>query len=204
MDERMLWENLSIAERDALVARVLGTGPRPSPDDLPPPDAAVTIRLIEHLAAERRATALRVSFALWPDAWSLFVETTIAGAGEEIHVVGDTLYDCVAKSVLTLHDVDVDLLYVDGDGTPSEQRAIQALRQPVSRILGWALVADMDRDLLTTYRRLGDVTGLTRDTIAALLARELHHRISTVQASGDMSASVKEDRSVTDTSSHSR
>jgi len=183
MDERMLWEDLPIAERDALVARVLGTGPRPSPADLPPPDAAVTVRLIEHLAAERRATALRISFALWPDAWSLFLETTIAGASEEIHVIGNTLYDVVAKSVLTLHDVDVDLLYVDGDGTPSEQRAIQALRQPVSRILGWALVADMDRDLLTTYRRLGDVTGLTRDAIATLFAGELRHRTAEDQVS---------------------
>ncbi len=175
MKETAVWEDMTVEERDALVARVLGWSPT-TPGERPPAytDAGTPLRLIESLAAERRVTAIRIFCTLWPDAWSLFFETTVAGAGEEIHVIGDTLPDAIAKGSLTLlHDVDVDLLYADRDGSPSEQRAIDVLREPVARRLGWALIADMDHDLLAAYRRLGDVTGLTRDDIAALFAREL-------------------------------
>ncbi len=136
MNEHVVWENLPVERRNALVARILGWEPSMR-DDEPPPyiDGAITVRLIEHLAGERRISALRIQFDMWPDAWSLFLETTIAGAIDEIHVIGDTFQDAIAKGALTLHDVDVDRLYGDKEGTPSEQRALNALIEPVSRFL---------------------------------------------------------------------
>jgi len=174
MSRKVAWEDLTTEERNTLVAGVLEWTPVEPTEKPPSYDiAATSLRLIEHLIAERQIRGMEFDFMLGADAWSFFFETTIAGATEQIHVVGDSFYDAVAKGALTLHDVDVDLLYTDHDGSPTEQRALDALKQPVARILGWMLLADMEDELLTAYRRLDDVAGMTRDTISSLLAREL-------------------------------
>ena len=174
MAEHVVWENLPVEQRHALVARVLGWEPS-ARDDEPPPymDGTVAVRLIEHLAREQRISALRVQFDMGPDAWSLFLETTIAGAIDEIHVIGDTFQDAIAKGALTLHDVDVDQLYVDKEGSPSEQRALNALIEPVSRLLARALLHETHRDMLVAYRRLAPTIHASRGELASLLMREL-------------------------------
>ncbi len=174
MNEHVVWENLPVERRNALVARVLGWEPSTQEDEPPPYiDVAIAVRLIEHLAGERRISALRVQFDMWPDAWSLFLETTIAGAIDEIHVIGDTFQDAIAKGALTLHDVDVDRLYVDKEGSPSEQRALNALIEPVSRLLARALLQETQRDVLVAYRRLASTVHASRGELASLLVREL-------------------------------
>jgi len=175
MNEHVVWENLPVERRNALVARILGWEPSMR-DDEPPPyiDGAITVRLIEHLAGERRISALRIQFDMWPGAWSLFLETTIAGAIDEIHVIGDTFQDAIAKGALTLHDVDVDRLYGDKEGTPSEQRALNALIEPVSRFLARALLEEIHHDVLVAYRRVGRTTPVSRAELAFLLVHELH------------------------------
>jgi len=175
MNEHIVWENLPVERRNALVARILGWEPSTG-DDAPSPyiDGAIAVRLIEHLARERRVSALRVQFDMWPDAWPLFLETTIAGATDEIHVVGDTFQDAIAKGALTLHDVDFDRLYVDKEGTPSEQRALNALIEPVSRVLARALLRETHHDVLVAYRRVAPTTPVSRAELASLLVHELH------------------------------
>lgn len=116
MDEHVVWEHLPMRRRTALVARVLGGNASALGDELPYTDAAVALRLIEQLAAEGRLSALHVHFDLWPHAWSLFLETPISGARGEIHVIGETLGDAVAKGALSLHDVDVDGRYAGTEG----------------------------------------------------------------------------------------
>ncbi len=175
MDESVVWENLPVQRRNALVARVLGWEPTFRANEIPAyMDGTTALRLIEHLAEEQRISALCVQFDLWPDAWSLFLKTTIAGAIDEIHVIGDTFQDAVAKSALTLHDVDVDRLYVDKEGTPSEQRAIHALVEPVSRLLARALLEDVYHDLLVAYRHVENDGRMARDELASRVVGELY------------------------------
>lgn len=111
-------EDRSVRERNVLVAQMLGWRPS-APTDEPRPymDALTTVHLLQYLAAEQRITALRVDFDLWPDAWSVFFETTIAGKRDEIHIIGDTFQDAIAKGAWTLHDADIDSTHPSNDAT---------------------------------------------------------------------------------------
>jgi len=170
MEEHVVWEDLSVERRNALVARILGW--EASAQSYM--DEATVVRLIQHLAEERRISALRIQFDVWPDAWSLFMETTIAGSRDEIHVIGDSFQDAIAKGALTLHDVDVDHLYAGKEGNPSEQRALHALIEPVSRLLARALLEETHHDMLAAYRRVASTAPVSRGELASLLVRELH------------------------------
>ncbi len=175
MEEHVVWENLSVEQRNALVAQGLGWESWAWGDQSPSYlNEATAVRIIEHLAGERRISALRVQFDVWPNAWSLFMETTIAGSYDEIHIIGDSFQDAIAKGALTLHDLDVDHLYADQEGSPSEQRALHALIEPVSRLLARVLLEETHHDLLAAYRRVAPTAPVSRSELASLLARELH------------------------------